>query len=166
MSEETEGTTSPWEPDKAYFRVVLKGGPGYEDSWVNIGAGTPARFKQAVADFFGWELKDDDTAVDLAVRATEQWHALNNINREFPGTERVRNTRGRSAARDRAFSGQQEQQPAEPPDPKKVLIEQINAAGASDDLRGLYADNKELFEDADVLAAYKTRGKALMSEGK
>ena len=158
MSEEQD--TPPWEPDKSYFKVTLKGGKGYEATWVNIGAGTPGELRRAVIAFFGWEPAEweDKSLADLAFEATQVWHALTNVGTAFP---EARNVDGAAATPAEAYAAAQEEQP--PPDPKAVLLAQIEEQGNVPDLKRLYAENKAAFDsdEPDLMAAYKAKGKSL-----
>lgn len=150
----------PWEPDKAYFKVILKGGKGYEATWVNLGAGTPGELRRALVDFFGWDADEaqDKSLADLAFDATQQWHAMTALGTAFPEARTVGNHRGRSNAPE-AYAAAQEQAP---PDPKAVLLAQIEAQADVTALKRLYAENKEAFDaDESLVAAYKAKGKSL-----
>lgn len=157
--------TPPWDPDKTYIKVTLKGGKGYEDSWVNIGASNVGELRRSVAAFFGWREDELDglSPAQIAFNATQEWHAMNNVGRAFDG---ARATRSGSSARDRAYAEAAKQ------DPKDVLLAQIEAQETVLSLKRLYGENKATFEDkdndgnptaaaAELTAAYKAKGKAL-----
>lgn len=159
MSDETD--SPPWEPDKAYFKVILKGGAGYEAPWINIGAGTPGELRRALIAFFGWDAAawEDKSLADLAFEATQVWHALSALGTAFPDARAVTNHRGRSNAREAYAAAQEEQAP---PDPKAVLLAQVEEQGDVPSLKRLYAENKEAFDgDESLMAAYKAKGRSL-----
>ena len=51
--------------------------------------------------------------------------------------------------------------PAPEEKPHAGLISQIEKAATGDELKRLWAANKDAFNDKDVVAAYQTRGQAL-----
>jgi hypothetical protein len=163
MSGETD--TPPWEPDKAYFKVTLKGGKGYEATWVNIGAPTPGELRRALIGFFGWDAEEwaDKPLSTMTFEATQVWHALTALGTTFPDARTVTNHRGTGSNASAAYAAAKEEAP--PPDPKAVLLGQIDEQGDVTSLKRLYAENKAAFDgDEALMAAYKAKGKSLSSK--
>jgi hypothetical protein len=159
MSEDQD--IPPWEPDRAYFKAILKGGKGYEAPWVNIGAGTAGEFRRALVAFFGWDAEESEamSPAQLTFNAVQEWAAMNNVGDAFPDARVIPTGRGRSNAAE-AYAAAKEEQP--PPDPKAVLLGKIEEQATVPDLKRLYAENKDAFDgDPSLLAAYKAKGKSL-----
>lgn len=149
----------PWEIDEGRFSVTLKGHKDYSATWVSLSDKTAGGLRRRIIAFFGWT--DAESAElplsQLVFNATQEMHALHAVGSTFSG---ARATSGGSAARDRAFASTSGEQAA--PDPKAVLLAQIEEQESADALRRLYGENKAAFDaDPDLLAAYKARGRSL-----
>jgi hypothetical protein len=169
MSDDVEDT-APWEPDEGRFSITLKGHKDYSATWVNISDRTAGGLKRRIVAFFGWS-EEESAELSLAqvvFNATQEFHAMHNIGDTFGTSTRAINGR-RGSARDRAYAEASGEQAA--PDPKEVLLAQIEAQESVPSLKRLYGENQAAFEEKDgdnltpaateLLAAYKAKGKLL-----
>jgi hypothetical protein len=155
---ETEGSTS----------VTIKHGKGYEETWT-VFRGTNGELRNDIADYFGMadEYVASVTLHELVIAATHLAHGTGNVAAVLGATpigiiEQMTAGPTGAAAWD-AFDGKSITAPPVevPAAPHAALVTALETAATTDVLKELWAKNQAAFSDADVKAAYSTRGKAL-----
>lgn len=151
--------------------ITIKYGKGYEETWATF-QGTPAEVRDDIVDFFGLDAASvaDLTVSDIVVNATGIAHAKGNTVAGLGGKVISRNST--PAATPAADEAQQStgddpwanaDQPADEPKVEPTILEQIAEQQTVKDLQLLWSSNQEAFKDAEVMAAWKARGKALQT---
>lgn len=155
---------SPWD---AGFRndhsltVTIKYGKGYEESWVVFkGASTEAVREQVIA-YFGLDSASvaELTMSDLVVNVTNLAHGKGNAAAVLGATV-IKTEKTKPAEKKADDDPWADDEGGEAEGPKPILA-QVEACQSVAELKKLWAENQSEFADADVMAAWKARGKAL-----
>lgn len=139
----------------AAVTVTVKNGKSHDDTWA-VFKGTIHNVKGDLAEYYGLEVDDDQTLHEVALMAMACAQGSTTIARELGG--KVIPMDERRAKQDDPPWQESE---AEATEDYSDLIAELEAAASVDDLKRLWATNKDAFSDADVKAAYSKRGKAL-----
>lgn len=155
---------------------TLKAGKGYESMWLTP-KGSPAEIKSWLMEAFGLEESSVQgmTTFEVAQFCEDIMQGRRNIAAILGGTQLTEaqakaaqaqqsGSTGESAwdRVDGEAGGEQRVAASEPEGPAYGwLIEALESAATTNDLKRLYAENKDAFKDETVIAAYKARGKAL-----
>lgn len=146
--------------EEGWVSITLKGGKGYEDTWLKFSANSNADLRAQLNDFFGTdaEAEAELTLSQVVFNRQQEWHATNAVNAGSGGARAVGRSSGRKSE---AYAAAAEP----PPEPKDVLAAQIEEVADVTALKRLYAENEQLFKDnEDLVAAYKAKGRALSSK--
>ncbi|MFC4089373.1 hypothetical protein [Micromonospora sp. GCM10011541] len=156
------------DPKGRGIQVTIKYGKGYEETWVSF-AGLPDEIRQDIVEYFDL---DPDSIAGLSlsavvVTATNLAHAKGTLASTFGATVIPNDTPPWKPEQSKpqgdvwAAAGQpaQASPPAQPEkDPMFAVIEaETTIAG----LQRLYAENAEAFQNPELLAAWKAKGKSL-----
>lgn len=163
-------TESPWAVEP--LGITIKYGKGYEDTWITI-RGSDAVVREQLISVFGLDPEEskDLTTAALVLNATNAAHALHLLAGGNQGSAvSGRGGRGGSPASswNKARDTQPEQPAAEPEDPAKVArergLKEIGEVQTVAALQRWWAENQEIFKDAEVARAWKAKGKALQAK--
>lgn len=142
--------------------VTIKYGKGYEETWVNFRGVLITHVREDIIDYFGLDRASVSnlTLSELVVNVTNLAHGKGNLasmlGATVIGTVQAEATAAADSVWGDASAQQQTAAPAANP-----MLAQILATTTPDELRLLWAENQSAFADAEVMAAWKTRGKAL-----
>lgn len=131
--------------------VTIKYGKGYDDTWVTF-RGTPDSVRSQLCETFGLKPEGFDTLSELVLEATALAHGANNA---------ASGAGGRSIPKDQKSEGAPAQEAKPEEKPASPLLERVEEATDVKQLQHLWASNKEAFADADLMAAWKAKGKSL-----
>lgn len=168
--------------------VTYKTGEKYKESLINFAGDRQAVRADTIA-FFGLDPEACETMTDFEIRQAADAIAqavvavTNKLEGKVaPKTAPAASAESASVATDGipaavheamkngdpwVQAGEAEATPAKPEAPAptalEVMLDTVNAQTSVKDLQKVWAENKALFEDADLMAAYKTKGKALQA---
>lgn len=150
-----------WQPEGRGITVTVKYGKGYEESWVVFRGPSITQVREDIIDYFGMDRASvsELTLSDVVVNATNLAHGKGNVAAALGATVIKSGPTPTEAPATSAWA-QAAQQEAEAPAVNPMLA-QIAATTSTDELRRLWAANQSAFADAEVMAAWKARGKAL-----
>lgn len=149
--------------DAAELTVTFKYGKGYEETWA-VFKGKAQDLRQQILDYFGMDSSEfsDLTLHDVVLEATRIAHADRTVMTSLGGKVATKSERAQERAQEPASQAKSE---PEGPTPEQALIARLEAAETVDGLKRLWAENKALFSDDGVKAAYKKRGSELKPKG-
>lgn len=159
----TTDDNPPWEPDEGGLGITFKAGKGYEDSWLTIRDKTAGGLKRKIIAAFDMDAAaaEELSLIAVITNATQEFHALGNIQREFPGARAVSGGRGRRTA-SRNTESTEDAAPAEPEDPNVGLLALVDAATTVDELKRFWVQHNPLAPEVE--AAWRAKGKSLKGE--
>ncbi|MFE5971376.1 hypothetical protein ACFQ64_04340 [Streptomyces sp. NPDC056460] len=145
--------------------VTIKYGKSYEDTWA-VFRGSVKQVRELICDYFGFESKDVTglSLSDLVVNATNLAHGKGNIAalldaRIIPEDSPVQ------APEDDPWAAASAVQSEPKTDSGSAwILGEIEKQGTIADLQKLWAANQSMFADSSVMAAYKSRGRALKEQ--
>src|SRR5690606_5195448 len=151
--------------------VTLKMGKGYEDAWLVIRDDNLDRVRQRIIAAFGMD-PEEAKSLSLAAlinNAAQEFRALGNIGREFPGaraTATRRRRRNEQAGEDPWVAAGEPvaEEPQEQADPDAPLLAEIQAATTTLELKRFWAKHQPLSEKVET--EWRKRGKELKAAGK
>ncbi len=155
--------SDPWEGGGRAITVTIKYGKGYDDSWV-VFRGDAESIREDVIGYFGMDRASvaELTLSELIVNATQYAHGKTAVASTLNGAvighkpSEAQDAQGKSSDPWAAAEQQASAQPQENP-----MLARIAACTTGDELRRLWAGDQAAFADAEVMAAWKARGKAL-----
>ena len=135
--------------------VTIKYGKGYDESWATF-RGTTETVTQQINDYFNIEAGKFTSLHDLVVDATRLAHNVSYV---------AKNAGGQVLSKGEQAAPAAESAPETPAEPEKSpTYALIEAATARAELTRMWAENKAEFEaDAELMAAWKAKGKSLTS---
>lgn len=137
--------------------VTIKYGKGYDESWATF-RGTTENVTQQINDYFNVEAGTFTSLHDLVTEATRLAHNTSYVAKNAGGQVLTKGEQAEPAAQPAAA----EAAPAEPEKPAAFAL--IDAATDRNELKRIWAENKTEFEaNADLMSAWKTKGKSLSS---
>lgn len=157
------------DPKGRGIQVTIKYGKGYEETWVSF-AGLPDEIREDIVQYFDLDPSSIEglSLSEVVVTATNLAHAKGTLASTFGATVIPPGQEYKPAATSKPQGdvwesvGQAAQAQASPAEPEKnPMLAVIEAETTVDGLKRLYAENPQAFQDAEVLAAWKARGKAL-----
>jgi hypothetical protein len=155
--------TNVWQADGRGITVTVKYGKGYEESWVVFRGPSITQVREDIIDYFGMDRASvaELTLSDVVVNATNLAHGKGNVAAALGATV-IKSGPTPAATENPASSAwaQAAQQEAEAP-AENPMLARIAATTNVDELKRLWAENQAAFAEADVMAAWKARGKAL-----
>lgn len=155
--------TPPWNPEAGEVSVTLKHDGKYEAPWM-VFRGRPESVKADILAAFGWDTEagEGKSLYEIALQADRQAKAEYAVQSQAGGRviskERKRSSTSANVDTDAASSEQQTSDTSEAGNP---LADQIAAINNVDDLKKLWAENQEAFQDGDLMDVWKARGKEL-----
>lgn len=151
--------------------ITIKYGKGYESTWATF-TGLPHEVREQIIAYFGFaeDAVRELTLSELVVNATSVAHGKGNAAATLgavaiPASQQGQEqsappaTETASDASSDPWEAVESSAPAEPA--VNPLYAQIEAAQSVDELKVLWADNQAAFSDADLMAAWKAKGKSL-----
>lgn len=148
---------SPWGRD-AEVSVTLKHDGKYEAPWI-VFRGSPEQVKADIVEALGWDKDAGDTRslVELVHAADKQAKAEYGVKAELGGKviSRERKSSTKSASEDKAPEAEASEEDGNP------LVKVIASINNVADLKKLWAENQEAFQDGDLMDVWKARGKEL-----
>lgn len=145
--------------------VTIKYGKGYEETWA-VFKGMVTEVREDIIAYFGIDSASvaGQTLSELVVNATSIAHGKGNVAATLgavaiPASDQGNQDSAPAQGQDvwaQAEAAAQQQPPAVNP-----LFAQIEACGDVGALQRLWAENQAAFADAEVMAAWKAKGKAL-----
>ena len=144
--------------------TTIKNGKGYEESWHNF-TGEPYDVREDIISYFGLDRESVAglSAFEVTLVAERIAHGAKNVSRVLGGTPvpPAQQTDPAAPAGDVwAQADQASTTPAEPEGPNPLLA-QIEDVADEPALLRLWAENQAAFADAEVMAAWKAKGKSL-----
>lgn len=144
--------------------ITIKYGAGFDAPWYTP-RGTNDELYEMLVDAYGLEPQNEDGTPrllhELILEATKTAQAAFSVQATLGGTVVRSGGRGGKPA---AWGNKAPAEPAPEPEPVDPLVQikaDIEATETVDALKRLYAENQALFADAETLAAWKAKGKAL-----
>lgn len=149
--------------------MTIKYGKGYEETWAGF-KGSPADVRATIIEFFDM---DPESVAGLSlssvvVNATNLAHAKGNIASKLGGTVISRgkaadsgppwNTDDSASKPGGVWDQAVDTKPAEPE--VNPILEQIENAKDVGALQRMWAENQAAFADAEVMTAWKAKGKS------
>lgn len=154
--------------------VTIKYGKGYEETWAVFRGSNVDRIRAQICDYFGVDRASvsELTVSELVVNVTNLAHGKGNAAALLGATVIPSSQAGKAETAkpgedvwsDDTAPGEfpAESAPAEPEGPNPVIA-LMEATASIPELQKVWAANQSAFKDADVMAAYKAKGKALQS---
>ena len=145
--------------------TTIKNGKGYEESWHGF-TGLPDDVREDIINYFGLDRASVTgmSTFEVSIVAERIAHSAKNAVRTLGGTPVKPADQVDPAAEPAGSdpwaetSATPAQAPVEGPNPVLAMIEAVTDVEA---LKRLYAENQAAFSDEAVMAAWKTKGKAL-----
>lgn len=150
------------------MKVTIKYGKGYEESWAVFG-GTPQAVRENICAYFNIECASvaDLSLHELVVQVTKVAHGTSLIANQLGGTP-IPDKGAQAPAQETAQAATSA--PSAAPEPEadpNPLLARIEAQESVQTLQRLWAENQQAFAaDADLMAAYKAKGRALQGADK
>lgn len=154
-------TDSPWQ-DAAYT-ATFKWGKDYDQPWLVIKASCAEHLREEVIKAFG--LEDGLTLIGAIHNANQTIQALGNLGRELGGRVVSRTSSSDQAMGETAgddpwiAAAAAASEPKERVDPNKALLDEIEAATTTDQLKRFWVANNPLNDV--VKAAWSKKGRSL-----
>lgn len=149
--------------ESAELSVTFKYGKGYEETWA-VFKGKAEDLRYQVLAYFGMEPGEYEGLPlhDVVLQATRIAHADRTVMSAL-GANVVTKSDAPAESTPEAAQEASSEAKGEPegPTPEEALVARLEAAETIDALKRLWAENKALFADEAVKAAYKKRGVAL-----
>lgn len=159
--------------------VTIKYGAGFDQPWL-VFRGLPQEVRDDLIESFGLD-RAENLKIPLSgvvLNATQVAHAKGSIGSTLGATSVSESASDSTSAKPSAPASTNDEAQADPwasateaaqeaaakeeaADPNKILRDTIDGISSLDDLKALWADNQEAFKDAELLAHWKARGKAL-----
>lgn len=153
--------------------MTIKYGKGYEETWA-VFNGQTQEVRQDILDYFGIGSVSvaNLTLSELVVNVTNLAHGKGNVAALMGGvvlgsqpTEATANVPAQrtsdEAQQPTSDDGWGDEPAAPAGNPLQPLYDAVEACADKDALKRLWAENQVAFADADLLAAWKAKGKAL-----
>ena len=153
--------------------TTIKNGKGYEESWHGF-TGSPEAVREDIITYFGLDRESVAglTAFEVSITAERIAHSAKNAVRTLgatpvkpadqvdPAAAPAGDVWAQADAATAETSATPAQAPVEGPNPLLAQIEDVTEIPA---LQRLWAENQAAFADAEVMDAWKAKGKALQA---
>ena len=158
-------TTNVWSTPTNEVTVTIKAGKGYEDSWY-VFRGDAEAVKEQLIGFFALDRASvaSLSPFETAVNARQIAQSISDVSAKLGAVAIGAVPSGPSANAEAAALGTA---PADDPwaeadEPvRNPLYGRIEAATSKDELKLIWAENQAAFSDAELMAAWKAKGKSL-----
>lgn len=143
----------------------FKHGEKYKERLTNF-RGSVERVTEDIIKFFGLQDTEGLTPFEIVLAADAVAQSGRTVARELGGTPVSEPDKTDAPDNDPWTQAASSQAPAEPEpekpvDPIEAIKAQIDAAGTQTELKLLWHENKPLFDDKDLMAYWKAKGKGL-----
>ncbi|WP_282703768.1 hypothetical protein [Streptomyces sp. CC219B] len=145
--------------------VTIKYGKGYEDTWA-VFRGSVGQVRELICEFFGFECKYETglSLSDLVVNATALAHGKGNVS-SILDARVIADAPAPAPETDPWTAASAPQAEQNTSNASAWILGEIEKAASLEALKKLWAANQAMFDDPAVMAAYKTRGRALKNGG-
>lgn len=146
--------------------VTVKYGKGYEETWA-VFKGQNDEVRENIINYFGLDRASvaDLTLSDLVVNVTSLAHGKGNVGAILGGVvidpKKADEAQQPSGTSSDPWAGVESGDATPEQTGPHPLLAQIEACTTRDELKRLWAENQEAFADADLMAAWKAKGKSL-----
>lgn len=154
--------TNVWQGDSSEVTVTIKSGKGYDDSWF-VFRGKAASVKEQLIEFFSLDRASVESLspYEVAVNARSVAQGLAAVAVTLGGTVTHSEATKPSTPATGASTATDDGWGEDTTSPTDLILVKIEAAASVDELKALWADNQSVFADAEVMAIWKAKGKAL-----